>query len=226
MDTTNTKEAKINDLKNMVMSLAHRYNVRGIDFDDLYQVGMMELLNALEHYDKDKGASLSSFAYIWIKGGMLKYIRENNTIKLSKDILNLNRTINNAIEILTQNNMANPTNEEIALYLKEDLEVITRARQIIESANVVSSDNEIVEDGKSLNIYDYYGYEDSGLNDDYIDLNNAVKNLTEEEQKIINMKFYENYSQEEISKEIGTNQVGVSRRLVKALGKLRNDLAS
>lgn len=225
MDTVKTKEARINDLKNMVIALAHKYNVRGIDFDDLYQVGMMELLNALEHYDKEKGASLSSFAYIWIKGGMLKYIRENNTIKLSKDILSLNKAINDTIEILTQNNMANPTNEEIALFLGEDVKTINKARQIMERANVISSDNEIVEDGKSLNIYDYYGYEDTGLNDDYIDLNNAVKNLTEEEQKIINMKFYGNYSQEEISKEIGTNQVGVSRKLVKVLGKLRNDLA-
>ena len=226
MNTVETKEAAVSDLKNMVISLAHKYNIKGIDFEDLYQVGMMELLNALEHYDKEKGASLSSFAYIWIKGGMLKYIRENNTIKISKDIINLNRNINNTIEILTQNNMSNPTNEEIALYLGEDVEVINKARMVMERANVMSSDEEIVSDGKTLNIYDYYGYEDPGLNDEYMDLNDAVKSLTEEEQKIIDMKFYGNYSQELIAKEIGTNQVGVSRKLVKALGKLKSNLTA
>ena len=53
----------------------------------------------------------------------------------------------------------------------------------------------------------------------------ALSTLTEEEQKIIDLKFYQDYSQESIAKEIGTNQVGVSRKLVKVLGKLKNDLA-
>lgn len=225
MTTILEKEKVVDSLKNMVISLAHKYDLRGSDFEDLYQVGMMELLNALEHYDKSKGASISSFAYIWIRGGMLKYIRENNTIKLSKDVISLNKKINAVKEVLIQNNLSNPTYEEIAMYLDMDVRDIIKTKIMMENANVVSSDEEIVSDGRDLNIYDYYGYEDVRLNSEYIDLNDALEKLDEEEKKIIDMKFFGDYSQEAIASQIGTNQVGVSRKLVKVLGKLKKDLS-
>lgn len=226
MEKVEQKEAAVNDLKNMVAYLARKYDFKGCDFDDLYQVGMVELWKALEHYEPNKGASLSSFAHIWISGGMNKYVRENNTIKVSKDVLAFNRVLNNQIEILTQQNMCVPTMQEVADSLGVDVEYIWQARLAMETACVQSSDYEMNDDGKALNIYDYYGYEDSGLNDNYIDLKMAVDRLDDEEQKIINMKFYQDQSQQEIASEIGTNQVGVSRKLVKVLGKLRNDLVA
>lgn len=226
MENIEQKEAAVNDLKNMVAYLARSYDFRGSDFDDLYQVGMVELWRALEHYEPNKGASLSSFAHIWISGGMKKYVRENNTIKLGKDILNFNRVLNNQIEILTQQNMCVPTMQEVADSLGVNIEDIWKARLAMEVSCVQSSDYEMNDEGKALNIYDYYGYEDPGLNDNYIDLKMAVNRLDDEEQKIINMKFYQDQSQQEIADEIGTNQVGVSRKLVKVLGKLKNDLAA
>lgn len=226
MENIKQKEAAVNDLKNMVAYLARSYDFRGSDFDDLYQVGMIELWKALEHYEPNKGASLSSFAHIWISGGMRKYVRENNTIKLSKDILAFNRVLNNQIEILTQQNMCVPTMEEVALSLGVDVEDVWKARLALEVSCVQSSDYEYGDDGKALNIYDCYGYEDSGLNDNFIDLKMAVDRLNDEEQKIINMKFYQDQSQQEIADALGINQVGVSRKLVKVLGKLRNDLVA
>lgn len=226
MENVEQKEAAVNDLKNMVAYLARSYDFKGSDFDDLYQVGMIELWKALEHYVPNKGASLSSFAHIWISGGMRKYIRENNTIKVSKDILAFNRVLNNQIEILTQQNMCVPTMQDVADSLGVDVEDVWKARLALDVSSVQSSDYEYSGDGKALNIYDCYGYEDSGLNDNYIDLKMAVERLDEEEQKIINMKFYQDQSQQEIADELGTNQVGVSRRLVKVLGKLRNDLVA
>lgn len=226
MEKVEQKEAAVNDLKNMVAYLARKYDFKGCDFDDLYQVGMVELWKALEHYEPNKGASLSSFAHIWISGGMNKYVRENNTIKVSKDVLAFNRVLNNQIEILTQQNMCVPTMQEVADSLGVDVEYIWQIRSAMETACVQSSDYEMNDDGKALNIYDYYGYEDSGLNDNYIDLKMAVDRLDDEEQKIIDMKFYQDQSQQEIASEIGTNQVGVSRKLVKVLGKLRNDLVA
>lgn len=220
------KEAVVNDLKNMVAYMARKYDFRGCDFDDLYQVGMVELWKALEHYDPAKGASLSSFAHIWINGGMNKYVRENNSIKLSKEVLAFNRVINNQIEILMQRNMCVPTMQEVADSLGVDIEDVWQARTAMEISMVQSSDYEYSDEGKALNIYDSYGYEDLGLNDNYIDLKIAVDRLDEEEQKIINMKFYQDHSQQEIADALGTNQVGVSRKLVKVLGKLRNDLVA
>ena len=222
----NTREEVVDELKNMVAHLAHKYDFRGRDFEDLYQVGMMELLNALNHYESGKGASLSSFAYIWINGGILKYIRENNTIRVSKDIINFNRVINNTVEILTQQNMVVPTTEEVANFLGVDVSDIYRAQTSMSMMEVQSSDYESNNDGKSLNIYDYYGYEDPGLNSDYIDLNSAINRLNEEDKKIINMKFFEDQSQQEIARKLGTNQVGVSRRLVKVYSKLKKDLVA
>ena len=228
MDTITDREVVVNELKNMVSSLAHKYDYRGNDYDDLYQVGMQEVLNALDHYDKDKGASLSSFSYVWIRGGMLKYIRENNSIKVSKDIISLNKSINKAKDTLTQKYNRVPTKVELAQFLEMSIDEFEKVQYMLESANVVSSDLEIINDrdGKSLNIYDYYGYEDPGLDSNHLDLNMALSRLSEEEQKIIDLKYYQNYSQESIAKEIGTNQVGVSRKLVKVLGKLKNDLAA
>ncbi len=223
---TDTRESAVNELKNMVIHLARKYDFRGRDFDDLYQVGMMELLNALNHYDSGKGASLSSFAYIWINGGILKYIRENNTIKVGKDVLNFNKLVNNTMEMLTQQNLIVPTTEEVASFLGVDVNEVYKARMAMYMTEVQSSDYEFNEDGKALNIYDYYGYEDPRLNSDYIDLNMAINKLNDDEKKIINMKFFEDQSQQEIAKELGTNQVGVSRRLVKVYSKLKKDLVA
>lgn len=220
------KESAVNDLKNMVAYLARSYDFRGTDFDDLYQVGMVELWKALENYQPDKGASISSFAHIWISGGMKKYVRENNTIKVGKDVLSFNRIVNNQIEILTQQNMCLPSMQEVADSLGVTVEDIWKTQTAMEISNVQSSDYELNDEGKALNIYDYYGYNDPGLNDNYIDLKSAVNRLDDEEQKIIDLKFYQDQSQQEIADQLGTNQVQVSRKLVKVLGKLKNDLVS
>lgn len=211
------------DYVNMIYKIAHKYSF-GSDFEDLCQVGQIGLMKAYEKYDVSYGSDFSSYAYIYIKGEILKYIRENKVIKVSKDLLSLNKSVSNAREVLTQKMMRTPTNEELALFLEIPEEKITEASMATEY--VRSLDYELNDDGKELTMYDSVRYDEKGYNDDILDLREELSRLPEEEQKLIFARYYEDKSQQETSEILGMSQVQVSRHENKILTKLKTKLAS
>lgn len=207
----------------MIYSIAHKYSF-GSDFEDLCQVGQVGLLKAYENYDKDVGSNFSSYAYLYIKGEILKYIRENRVIKVSKDMLTLNKSILKAKEVLSQKMMRIPTNTELAMFLEIDEEKINEA--LISCEYVKSLDYELNDDGRELTMYDSIKYDEKGYNDNILDLKDELNKLSIEERKLIIERYYNDKSQQETSKELGISQVQVSRNEAKILTKLRNKLAS
>lgn len=211
------------DYVNMIYKIAHKYSF-GSDFEDLCQVGQIGLMKACEKFNESYGSDFSSYAYIYIKGEILKYIRENKVIKVSKDLISLNKSISNAREVLTQKMMRTPTNEELALFLEIPEEKITEASMATEY--VKSLDYELNDDGKELTMYDSVRYDEKGYNDDILDLREELSRLPEEEQKLIFARYYEDKSQQETSEILGMSQVQVSRHENKILTKLKTKLAS
>ncbi len=212
------------DYEKMIYSIAHKYSF-GNDFEDLCQVGRMGLLKAVEKYDSSKGTkAFSSYVYLYIKGEMLKYIKENKVIKVSRDLLALNSSINNAKEVLTQKLMHAPSNEELSIFLEIPIEKIIEAEQATDY--VRSLDYELNEEGKELTLYDSLSYDEEGYNGDILDLREEINRLTEPERKLIRARYYEDKSQQETSKLLGMSQVQVSRNETKILTKLRSKLAS
>ena len=86
------REKLLEDSAFIIHSVISKY-VKYFDRDDLYQVGMIGLLEALNHYDESKNTKFSSFAYFYVKGEVTKYIRESNILKISKEYIELNKRI-------------------------------------------------------------------------------------------------------------------------------------
>ncbi len=207
----------------MIYSIAHKYSF-GSDFEDLCQVGQLGLLKAYENYNKDIGSNFSSYAYLYIKGEILKYIRENRVIKIGKDMMSLSKSILNAREVLSQKMMRTPTNSELAMFLEIEEDKINEAMMATEY--VKSLDYELNDDGKELTMYDSIRYDEKGYNDNILDLKEALEQLPEQERKLIIARYYEDKNQQETGETLGMSQVQVSRNEAKILTKLRSKLAS
>lgn len=212
------------DYEKMIYSIAHKYSF-GSDFEDLCQVGRIGLMKAIEKYDSSKGTkAFTSYVYLYIKGEILKYVKENKSIKIGKDLLALNNSINHAKEVLTQKLMHIPSNNELSLFLEIPIEKIEEAEQA--SDYVRSFDYDLNDDGKKLTLYDSLSYNEEGYNGDILDLKEEISKLTELEKRLIIARYYEDKSQQETSEILGMSQVQVSRNESKILTKLRNKLAS
>ena len=181
-------------------------------------------MKAYENFNPELGSDFSSYAYMYIRGEILKYIRENKVIKVSKELITLNKSISQAREVLTQKMMRVPTNEELAMFLEIPEDKITEASIAIEY--VKSLDYELNDDGKELTMYDSISYEEKGYNDGILDLREELQQLPENERKLIIARYYEDKSQQETSKILGMSQVQVSRNESKILTKLKTKLAS
>ncbi len=213
-----------NDYSNMIYKIAHKYSF-GNDFEDLCQVGQIGLMKALENYNKDLGSDFASYAYIYIKGEILKYIKENRVVKISNELFTLNKAINHAKEVLTQKYMKVPTNSELSLFLEIPIEKINEA--VMASEYVKSLDYVLNEDDeKELTLYDSIKYEEKGYDERILDLKEEINTLDDNEKKLIYARYYEDKSQQETSELLGISQVQVSRNEAKILTKLRNKLVS
>ncbi len=212
------------DYANMVYKIAHKYSF-GSDFEDLCQVGQMGLLKAYENFNKELGSDFSSYAYIYIKGEILKYIKENRNLKVSNELYNLNRAISRSREILLQKNMREPTIKDLAMFLEIPEAKISEALMALEYTKsldyVLNEDDE-----KELTLYDSIKYEEKGYDDSILDLKAEINKLDDNEKKLIKARYYDDKSQQETSQILGISQVQVSRNEAKILTKLRSKLAS
>lgn len=207
----------------LVYGIVSKYSYNKNDLEDLYQVGMIALQKALENYKEGYNSKFSTYAHFYIKGEVLKYIRENRLIKINKDYMKLNNLINKTKEVLTQKNMKEPSLEEIASFLEISVEKVIEANMANEY--VKSLDYELNDEGRELDLYDSVGYIETGYDDNIIDLRNELEKLDDSEKKLITLRYYEDKTQQETSRELGMSQVQVSRNETKILTKLRTKLA-
>ena len=209
----------------LVSKIASKYSGFS-NFDDLKQVGMIGLLKAVKNYSRDNNTKFSTYAYIWIKGEILEYLRCDKNIKISKEMISLNKEINICQEVLRNRLNKEPSIKEIAFFLEKDESVIEEA--LLSKELVLSCDYSLNDDdeSKNVNLYDCVPYYENGYNAEYLDLYNAIDNLSEEEKNIINMRYFEDMTQREVSEVLGTNQVNISRKEEKILCKLNKSLVA
>ena len=203
----------------LVTKIASKYS-RYSDFEDLRQAGIVGLLNALDKYTPNPNTKFSTYAYFWIKGEILEEIRKNRNIKLSKEVINLNKEINTCIEILRNKFNKEPSIEEIAYFLEKDVKDIEDT--IIANELILSCDYAISDE--DTNLYDCIPYNEKMYNPEILDLYDAIDKLSEDEKNIIRMRYFEDKTQSEVSKELGTNQVNISRKEEKILNKFNKSL--
>ncbi len=204
--------------ENIVYSIINRYTYY-FDKDDLYQVGMLGLIDAYDHYQESKNTKFSSFAYFYVLGKVKEYLRKSNTLKVSRELVKLNAQVEKVRDYLTQKIGSIPTDDDIALFLEIDVNQIREAR---EANNLVASlDNETDEE---VNMYNYVHYTEKGYNEEILDLRTEINNLNEFERELIIKRYSEGLTQSEVSKELGINQVKVSRSEKQILQRLRTRL--
>ena len=202
--------------ENIVYSIINKYAYY-FDKDDLYQVGMIGLMDAYNHYKGDKNTKFSSYAYFYVLGKVKEYIRNSNMMKVSKELIKLNSSIEKARDYLTQRIGHIPTDDDIALFLEIDIEHLRQAK---EANNLIMS----LEENEEETLYNKIGYEEKLYRADILDLRKELDNLNEYDRTIILKRYNEGLTQSEVSKELGINQVKVSRKEKEILTRLRTRL--
>ena len=198
------------DYEGLIYSVINKYPSR-FDHDDLFQAGMLGLVDAYKHFDPSVSVKFSTYAYYYIVGEVNKYIRESCSLKISKDLIDIKKKILKVIDVMTQKLGREPTTLELSLYLDVTEEMITNA--LISTDEVVSIDAS----------FDNFKYFDD-INAEKLDLREEIEKLSENEKRLIKARYYEDLTQTETSKKLGISQVQVSRNENKILKKLRTNL--
>ena len=201
---------EILDYEGMLYSIISKYPKR-YDKDDLYQVAMLGLIDAHKHYDESFNTKFSTYAYYYIVGEVNKYIRESSSLKVSRNLIDLNKKVIKTKELMSQKLGREPTNLEISLYLEVDEELINNA--IIACCEISQIENE------DVNSYDNI------TSSTILDLREEIKKLPKTEKNLIMARYYDELTQSETSKILGISQVQVSRKEKKVLQKLKSNLS-
>ena len=207
------------EYENLVYSIINKYN--GFDKDDLYQVGIMGLVQAYKNYNSSFNVKFSSYAYYYILGEVTKYIRENRSIRVSKDILKLKSLIDKTIVLMTQRLGREPSISEVSLYLEIDEEKIN---EVLSSVSDVRS-LDYAYDEEGCEMYASLGVEEVGMNLDLINLRDEINSLSDDEKELIISRYSDDMTQSEVSSKLGISQVQVSRKESKVLEKLKNKIS-
>ena len=211
----------------LVSKIASKYSYYS-SFEDLKQVGMIGLLKAVDNYqpNNNPNTKFSTYAVFWIRGEILDYLRKDKNVKFSKEIIALSKEVDICSDMLRQKFGKEPSISELALYLEKDeasiIDAINSKEFVLSSDYYINQD----EDGKNVNLYDTVPYYEAGYDEDILTLRCAIEELPETEKKIIELRYFQDMSQSEVSRALGTNQVGISRQENKILQKLRKDMAA
>lgn len=207
------------EYENLVYSIINKYS--GFDKDDLYQVGIMGLVQAYKNYKSSFNVKFSSYAYYYILGEVTKYIRENRSIRVSKDLLKLKSLIDKTIVLMTQRLGREPSISEVSLYLEIDEEKIN---EVLSSVSDVRS-LDYAYDEEGCEMYASLGVEEVGMNLDLINLRDEINSLSDDEKELIISRYFDDMTQSEVSSKLGISQVQVSRKESKVLEKLKNKIS-
>lgn len=192
------------ELKYRIMANAKKfYNV---EKKDLYQAGYIGAIKALKNYDYDSDIQFTTYANKYIFGEMYELSKNSRNIKLNKTYLKIFKQIDNAKVLLTQKFNREPSLEEISLFLEIDLSLINDV--IITCGKIVSLDEER-EALENSNLYAICG---SDLDyDTRILIQDSLEELNYDERKVIDYRYFKDYTQQEVADILGINQVKVSR---------------
>lgn len=204
----------------LVKNITSKYNFRS-DYDDLFQAGMLGLQTALQKYDAKRETSFTDYAYLWIKGEVLKAINNDYGIHVSSDTYKLSKEIKETREYLSQNLGREPTTFEISYMLGESEEKIVSVMNAVTTP--YSLDNSYLDD--DYNLYNKIALIEKGYDVGVLDLKEAINGLEESERELIMSRYYQDMTQKETAESLGMSQVQVSRKESKILEKIRTKIS-
>ena len=203
----------------MIYKLASSFSTSSVD--DLFQVGVIGLINAYNNYNPSYGTKFSTYAYKYIYGEIYNYINNYKNIKVSKDYIKLYKKINTARSILAQELMKEPTTYELSSFLEIDPYIIDTVNNSM--TKIDSLDRVLYNDGKEITIFDTISDNKDYYNIDYLLLNEEIDKLESPYKELIYLRYFEDKTQSEVASLLGMNQVEVSRTEKKTLKRIRNN---
>lgn len=205
------KEELINGNLKLVLSILRSFSSRNENMDDLFQVGVIGLIKAIDNFDLSYGLKLSTYACPMISGEIKRYLRDNNALRISRSIKDIAYKTLKLREEMQDKNGNYPTNKEIANILNVSEYDIVNALDSLSSP--ISMYEPIYNDGgDTIYLYDQI----SNQKDEYeletkIALSKALEKLKKRERKILNERFIIGKTQMEIADELGISQAQISR---------------
>lgn len=206
----------------LVKSIVKRYLHRGVEYDDLIQIGMMGLLKAIKGFDDSFGVRFSTYAVPMISGEIKRYLRDDGMIKVSRTLKEYSIRIIRAQEILKRELGRDPDLSELAKHTGLSEESVVEAMEAIREP-ISIYEPVYQENGSNTLLLDTIITEDeTGYLHDRLLIGEMLEKLDEREKRIILLRFFRDKSQTEIAAEIGVSQVQVSRLITKTINKLRS----
>lgn len=206
----------------LVLSVIQRFQNRGESMDDLFQVGVIGLIKAIDNFNLDLDVRFSTYAVPMCIGEIRRYLRDDNPIRVSRSMRDTAYKAMQVKEELINKNKKEPTIEEIAKELGMNKSDVVLALEAI--VDPVSLYEPVYNDGgDTIYVMDQIGDNNSDM--DWIDeimIKDEIKNLDKREQNILYLRFMQGKTQMEVAKEVGISQAQVSRLEKNALKRIKN----
>ncbi len=212
------REQLIVENSGLVWSIAKRYFGRGVDPDDLYQLGCLGLLKAIDGFDLEFGTEFSTYAVPKIAGEIRRFLRDDGSVKVSRSIKERSSSIKMARQRLMGTLGREPTLSELSEVLQLTVQEIAAAETATACTESIQKENG--EDGFTLEDILTDGFQEERMIE-RISLREAIACLPQREKTVIDLRYYRGLTQDKAAKIMGVSQVQVSRIEKKALQMLR-----
>ena len=210
----------------LIWSIVKRFGGRGYEMDDLFQIGSIGLIKAIDKFDLSYNVKFSTYAVPMIMGEIKRFIRDDSMIKVSRSLKETALKVKLARDYLSKKNGQEPTIEEIANEINISIEDIIMA---LESNLEVESLYKTIHQGDGNPIYLIdkieHMFDENEMMIDKLALREVIDTLTPKEKELITLRYYEDKTQTEIAKKIGISQVQVSRLEKKILNQIKEKLS-
>lgn len=220
----NAREELINGNLRLVLSVIQRFNGRGENPDDLFQVGVIGLIKAIDNFDMSLDVRFSTYAVPMIIGEVRRYLRDSGTMRVSRSLRDIAYKAMQIRERVINETSTEPTVEAIANELEIKKEDVIMALEAV-SEPISLYEPVFSESGDTVYVMDQVGDKNNDINWlNEIVLKDAIINLGEREKKILNLRFFQGKTQVEVADEIGISQAQVSRLEKGALKKIKSQI--
>ena len=223
---TAAREKLIEGNLRLVLSVIQRFDKRGENPDDLFQVGCIGLIKAISNFDPDKQVRFSTYGVPMIAGEVRRYLRDNSAIRVSRSIRDVAYRVLQCKEARTTEMGREPTLEEISRELGISIEEVSQALDAV-CAPVSLYDPVYADGGDPLTVMDQVrdtkNTEDGWM--EHITLQNAFRRLNDREKQILSLRFYDGKTQMEVANTLGISQAQVSRLEKGAIGAMRKSVS-
>ena len=219
-----SKQKLIQENSPLVKSVIKRFKGKGIEYDDLYQLGCVGFLKAIKNFNTNFNVKFSTYVVPMVIGEIKRFMRDDGEIKVSRAIKSLNLKISKFIDNFMKEHIRKPTTKEIAEEFKiDESEVIFTMDSAKMPISMYATFDEDSNKGQYL-IDKFIQDGDDNLLIDNISLKEALASLDERDKKIVLLRFFRDKTQSEIASVLNISQVQVSRLECKIIEKMRDKL--